>query len=330
MVQDFGDYVVVEGDIIIPKAQLHGRLPYSSNGPLEPRFQYRMTSWVGTPKVQQITVNLTGLSAHTAWQTAAREAMGHWNSIPGSYVRMVEVTSGGDISVSPVCFNGISYVAVAAHPSGGNPGSYINVISCPGFNFSNSQRVWIMAHEFGHTLGLRHTNWQSLGEPASDGGAVHIPGTPTGNDPGSVMNVNLTAYTSWAGFSAADQQAVRTLYPLPWPTGLGSSNSSGKVVVSWSPVIGASYYQVQRVEERTYADYMSNLHFTNTYPEGWSPPVYGTSVNTGSTWTGASYCHWQTGMGLDEFSDFYYEVVAVFPNGVSVFVPNVPSRDATC
>ncbi|MBV9772403.1 MAG: hypothetical protein JO040_00540 [Gemmatimonadetes bacterium] len=79
MVQDFGDYVVVEGDIRLEKSQLlaGARAPLPAQGPLGPRLQYRTTNLVGSPRVYNLTINLAGLNAQPAWQAAAREAITH-------------------------------------------------------------------------------------------------------------------------------------------------------------------------------------------------------------------------------------------------------------
>jgi hypothetical protein len=51
-----------------------------------------------------------------------------------------------------------------------------------------------MAHEIGHTIGFRHTDYQtreSCGSNTNEGsagvGAIYIPGTPTGSDATSLM-----------------------------------------------------------------------------------------------------------------------------------------------
>jgi len=138
-----------------------------------------------------------------------------------------------------------------------------------------------------------------------------------------------TALNSWAGFSAADQLAARTLYPLPVPTGLAVSHPSGTVVLSWNPVVGAASYLVRRVEERMVNDWISN-DFQTTVTETWSGSVSGTSYNTGNAWTGTSSCMWTYTWAYDDSSTYSYLVVAEFPNGTSVYAASVLAEDAVC
>lgn len=328
MIEDRGSYFLVEGDIRISKAQLRDSGPPRTGGLHDPQLQYRTTSLVGSPKVNQIRVDLSGLAAEPGWQNAAATALGIWSQVPGSYVQIVS-GSPADVTFALGCL-GSNVAAEASWPSGGNPGSTVTVnrVGCIGFAQNDQQRLHNMVHEIGHTLGFRHTNWQARGELAGTVGAVHVYGTPTGNDAGSVMNGG-TALNTWAGFSAADALATRTLYPLPTPTGLAVSHPSGTVVLSWNPVVGAASYLVRRVEERTVNDWISN-NFQTTVTETWSGSVSGTSYNTGNAWTGTSSCMWSYTWSYDDSSTYSYLVVAEFPNGTSVYAASVLSEDAVC
>jgi hypothetical protein len=324
MVQDFGDYVLVEGDIHITKAELRRAQPRGAD-PLGPRFQYRTTNLVGSLKVNNITVDVSGLASQPGWQAAAREALTHWSGITDTYIRMVE---GGpaDITVGTTCTS-YNVAAYASFPSGGNPGNVVYVNTCFGYSTSHGQKVHNMVHEFGHTLGFRHSNYTKLGESAGYEGAVHIWNTPTsGNASGSVMNGG-TALNSWAGFAASDLTAVRAIYPLPAPA-VSATSPTGTVLLTWDPVPGASYYQVRRYETfREYNGY-ENWSYESSNISPWVD-VYGTSYDTGATWTGISDCYYNS--GYTEYNNYYnYEVRAVFPNGTSRYPGWVGANDVTC
>ncbi|MCL6217676.1 M57 family metalloprotease [Zunongwangia pacifica] len=105
---------------------------------------------------------------------------------------------------------------VAGFPSGGNPYKWVQIFSGME-NYSTATNEHVMTHEIGHTLGLRHTDWFSRescgqsGEDAEPDGAVHIPGTPTGYDPDSVMLACFSANES-GNFGYYDTVALNYLY----------------------------------------------------------------------------------------------------------------------
>lgn len=237
MIEDRGDYFVVEGDIVFSKASIPA-LRDTRTGP-RPEFQWRTQGTVGQPQVQSIRVNLAGLASVPTWQSAARSALAEWNSVNCSGVHLVE---GSPASITFSTFSGPSGTAAqASFPSAANPGSSVLVnTSYSGSPNNSSTKLRNMVHEIGHTIGFRHTNWNSIGETANPNGAIQVPGTPPA-DNASVMNGN-TATQSWSDFSTYDLLATKTLYPggtciVPnfsghsqvWPhyTCLWSANPSG-------------------------------------------------------------------------------------------------------
>lgn len=307
--QEFGDFVIVEGDILLSKAQLRSPVR-RTNDPMGPRYQYRTTNWVSSLKINQITVDLSGLASQPGWQAAAVDAIAHWSGITDSNVKMVQ-GSPADITVGTTCTS-YNVAAFAAFPSGWNPGSTVYVNTCFGYSTSHAQKVHNMVHEFGHTIGFRHSNYTQLGESAGAEGAVHIWGTPTsGNASGSVMNGG-TALNSWAGFAASDLTAVRALYPLPGPTSLAVTNSGGYPLLTWNAASGATSYTVRLITFNTQNGQYQNRNFT------FVANTTGTSyLDTENSYTGVYQCDFDTGMGYTQGYWYEYSVQAHYPNGSS-------------
>lgn len=186
-----GGYVV-EGDIFLTDEDLqghnHGDLHTLITGNAE---QYRTTNLVtGFPRT--ITVSSSG-NVSTNVSNAIDAAIARYNAVANLDLDFVRVPSGGDINIRIV--NGGSYIASAGFPSGGNPYNEVK--------FNKQYQNWglatlasVFAHEMGHCIGFRHTDYMdrsfscggaTANEGASTVGAVHIPGTPTTADPGSWM-----------------------------------------------------------------------------------------------------------------------------------------------
>jgi hypothetical protein len=79
----------------------------------------------------------------------------------------------------------------------------------------------IMAHEVGHCIGFRHTDYMSRryscgsggneGQSSTGVGAVHIPGTPTKGDPNSWMLACIGSKVN-RPFNSNDKVALNYLY----------------------------------------------------------------------------------------------------------------------
>jgi hypothetical protein len=310
MVQDFGSYVLVEGDIRITRDELRRAQPRSAD-PLGPRFQYTTSNLVSNAKVNQIVVDLSGLSSQPGWQSAARDAIAHWSGISDSHVKMVE-GSPADITIATTCTSG-NVAAFASFPSGGNPGSTVYVNTCFSYSTTHAQKVHNMVHELGHTIGFRHSNYVQMGESAGVEGANHIWGTPTsGTASGSVMNGG-TALNSWAGFDASDLTATRFQYPIPGP-GVWVTDSSGTPLINWTSVPGATSYTVYLMTFKTVNGNYTN-HWGSVLTTGTTSTSY---LDVDRIYTGVNECtqDWSWS-GETEGAWYEYAVQAHFPHGSS-------------
>ncbi|CAA9298728.1 MAG: hypothetical protein AVDCRST_MAG89-300, partial [uncultured Gemmatimonadetes bacterium] len=262
---DHGDYFLVEGDILLKKSDLP---PVSSQRDrLRPSFQYHTTNRVDHGYYQIVYVDYSQIeSQNAAWAAAIDQAMAAWNQIPGSSVHLTKWTPdpyyGPQVTIAfGSCPN--TAIACATFPSSsGEPGSTI-IIAHPG----ESEKLRTVAHELGHTLGLRHTDWNNrtcynqaqgylytCGEARDPLGAVHIPNTPTStfngpaSDPASVMN---STGQVWNGFSFYDRVAVRYLFPGgDGPDGQASLNATTPTV-TWPAMLDAVQYDVYFQENRS-------------------------------------------------------------------------------
>jgi hypothetical protein len=206
---------LVEGDIVITPSQLDGN-PENIFLRIADEEHYRTNNLVGgLPR--NITVRVSGLP--TSYITATDEAIRRYNA-EGLRVTFSRVSSGGNIVLSPAP-SGAGYLASAGFPSGGNPYSSVRVNSAYlGSNPGTNYLATILAHEIGHCIGFRHTDYMNrsyscggsaVNEGASTVGAVHIPGTPTGPSSGSWMLACIGNGVN-RPFTSADRTALNYIY----------------------------------------------------------------------------------------------------------------------
>lgn len=233
---------VVEGDIFLPDNSFKEK----TNGSklvIAKAEQYQTWNMIATSGHRVITVSVTSLPA--AYTTAADEAIARYNAL-GLRVSFQRVASGGEIDI----INANLGTGILGQSAGfpdvyGNPPSPIRLnASYIGSNPDQGWMATIIAHEIGHTIGFRHTDYfnrtYSCGSGGNEGdagvGADHIPGTPTAGDPNSWMLACVGTGVN-RPFNTNDQVALNYLYgeisgSSSIPDGIYKivSEASGKVV----------------------------------------------------------------------------------------------------
>ncbi|HEX2628344.1 MAG TPA: M57 family metalloprotease [Chitinophagaceae bacterium] len=214
-VQKVDDGYLVEGDIVITEADLNS-VPDNIFLRIADDEQYRTNNLVtGLPR--NITIRVaSGLP--TRYITALDGAIARYNA-QGLRITMSRVTSGGNIVIQAAP-SGAGYLASAGFPSGGNPYNRV-LVNRSYLDVWNINTVTsIIAHEVGHCIGFRHTDYMSRqyscgGSPVNEGastvGAVHIPGTPTGPSAGSWMLACIGNGTN-RPFTSSDVTALNYVY----------------------------------------------------------------------------------------------------------------------
>ncbi len=208
---------IVEGDIFLSNEDLNKVPEQTSLMRVGDEEQYRTTNLVtGLPRT--LTVRYTGTTASIS--AAVDAAIARYNALPATYrlrFSRVASTAAANITVSNV--SGVSYIASAGFPSGGNPFNSIR--------FNTTYATWnantlasVLAHEMGHCIGFRHTDYanrsyscggSAVNEGSAGIGAILIPGTPAGPDPNSWMLACIGNGIN-RPFNANDRTALDFLY----------------------------------------------------------------------------------------------------------------------
>jgi hypothetical protein len=204
---------LVEGDIILTEDDLNSS-PLNFFLRVGDEEQYRTNNLVtGLPRVIKVSISSQLPSNYVA---ALDEALARYNA-QNLLITFQRVSSGANINVTKA---GGNYLASAGFPSGGNPYGQVKVNSRAIGNQPQSTIATILAHELGHCIGFRHTDYMNrayscggsaVNEGASSVGAVHIPGTPTGPDPNSWM-LSCIGSGQNRPFNSNDRTALNYLY----------------------------------------------------------------------------------------------------------------------
>ena len=220
-VQRVEDGYLVEGDIILTEDFLNST-PGGSLLRIANNEQYRTTNLVSAGGGRTITIGLDSkLAARAGYPQALAVVAARYNA-ENLLLTFQVVSSGANITFVEGHGN---YLASAGFPSNnGTPYGQVKVnaqtigtgTTSTFINFLAS----IMAHEAGHCIGFRHTDFMDrsyscggspVNEGASNVGAILIAGTPSGPDANSWM-LSCISRNENRPFNANDKQALGVLY----------------------------------------------------------------------------------------------------------------------
>lgn len=207
--------IIVEGDIVLTKSDLNKTTPRQassidiSNGvyPIDYSRHRYLKYYID-------------VSALSAWESAIVSAFTKYSVFPGFNLRFTRTTNINEADLK--LESGSPAIADGQFPANGQLGVRIGVNTSYSY-LTEAQKIFVIAHEIGHTIGFRHTNWRASESETAvlngvSYGAYTIPGTINSNnnpDPASVFNsgVGSTSVGSWTNFSQFDQIALVSMYP---------------------------------------------------------------------------------------------------------------------
>lgn len=214
---------IVEGDIRLSEEDINS-IPVGHRVP--EAEQYRTFNLVSAPRTIRIKVD-PKLDADV--KEATRIAVERYNGVSGLTLNFSLVDGGkADIVVKGARRPNGFLIAVAGFPtSKGAPYNTIEVDKQYRRDGRDLQTMAsVMAHEIGHCIGFRHTDWYDRSISCSPGGyegdensgigAEWIPGTPTKDDPVDGNSWMLSCIDFFGNvnrtFTAADSTALQYLY----------------------------------------------------------------------------------------------------------------------
>jgi len=212
---------LVEYDIFLTAEKIDNLEPFTAIGSENARVEHYRTNnlVVATPRTIRVYMDP---AFGSYLQEACNVALTRYNDLTYSSLRFNRVYNPSDAEISILSFYEVSQTLgfSAGFPTGGNPASPIRLNT---YYYNNSSQradaATTIAHEIGHAIGFRHTDFMnrafSCGQGGNEGdggvGAVHIPGTPTG--PSSSSWMLACSNNTNRPFTGEDAIAIANVYP---------------------------------------------------------------------------------------------------------------------